>query len=332
MKQNGQKDLAERVRVNQHELSTIVVAWATGNLGGRIVDSIIKKGAAVRALVRTGTANDKCEILRKSGASVVEADFHDLEQVVKACAGASWVISALAGLRDVIVDTQQLLLEGSVKASVPRFIPSDFSADYTRWPQDENRTLDLRRDFNRNLDKALIASTSILNGAFLDLLLGLQSGHGVPVYVPFPALNLEACTVTCWGDPDDKLEFTRLDDIAHFTALASLDASAPRTLRIVGERISARELAAVAQDVSGKRFELVHAGSITELSDTISRLKLNSSPDDRVLYPDWQLMMYMRTIFSGSAEVGPLDNQRYPNLRWTSARELLEARFAVVAR
>ncbi len=96
-----------------------------------------------------------------------------------------------------------------------------------------------------------------------------------------------------------------------------MDASAPRALRIVGERISARELAAVAQGVSGQRFELVNAGSITELSDTIARLKLASKPDDREIYPDWQLMMYMRTMFSGSAEVGPLDNQRYPNLRWT---------------
>ncbi|MCU1263150.1 MAG: NmrA family protein [Bryobacterales bacterium] len=302
-------------------ITTIVVAGAAGNLGGRIVKSIIKEGAAVRALVRTGTAKNKCEMLRKAGASVVEADFHDLKQIVKACAGASCVVSALAGLRDVIVDTQQILCEGSAEASVPRFIPSDFCADYTKWPQYENRTLDLRRDFSRNLDKAVIASTSILNGAFLDLLLG-----------PFPAFNLEALTVTYWGDPDYKLEFTKLDDIAAFTALASLDASAVGTLRIVGERISARELAAVAQEVSGKRFKLIDAGSINKLSDTISRLQLAANPDDRELYPDWQLMMYMRTMFSGSAEVRPLDNDRYPNLHWTSARELLEARFAAVAR
>jgi nucleoside-diphosphate-sugar epimerase len=217
---------------------TIVVAGATGNLGGRIVKELIKEGAAVKALIRTGRAKDKCDFLRKSGASVVEVDFHGLEQMEKACAGASCVISAFAGLRDVIVDAQQMLLEGSVKASVPRFIPSDFSADYTRWPQYDNRTLDLRREFNRNLDKASIASTSILNAAFLDLMLA-----------PVPPVDLEARTITYWGDPDYKLEFTKLDDIAAFTALAALDAATPRTLRIVGERISARELTAVAQEV-----------------------------------------------------------------------------------
>jgi uncharacterized protein YbjT (DUF2867 family) len=296
---------------------TIVVTGATGNLGGRIVNSILKEGAAVRALVRTGTANDKCEALRRSGASVVEVDFTELEQLVKACAGASCVVSAFAGLRDVIVDAQKMLLQASIKAGVPRFIPSDFSADYTKWPQPENRTLDLRREFSGLLDKAGISSTSILNGAFLDLLLG-----------PFPAFNLERRTVTYWGDPDAQLEFTKLDDIAAFTALVSLDASAPRTLRIVGERISAHGLVTVAQKASGERFQLIKGGSIADLNEKISRLKMAARPEDRELYPDWQLMMYMRTMYSGSAEVGSLDNQRYPNLHWTTARVLLESRFA----
>lgn len=226
--------------------TTIVVAGATGNLGGRIVSSLIKEGATVRALVRRSTGKRKREILRKSGATVVEADFRDLNQIAKACADASCVISALSGLRDVIVETQQILLEGSIKASVPRFIPSDFSADYTKWPRHEDRSLDLRRDFGPSLDSPKIASTSILTGAFMDLLLGSSL-----------FFNLNPHTITYWGEPDNKLELTKIDDIAAFTALAALDESAPKTLRIVGERISARELAAVAGDIVGAPFELV---------------------------------------------------------------------------
>ena len=307
----------EKGEMQVRNSTTIVVAGATGNLGRRFVNSILSQGGVVKALVRTGTAKDKSEALRRAGASIVEVDFQQSEQVMKACAGASCVVSTLAGLRDVIVDTQRVLLEGSIQAGVPRFIPSDFSADYTKWPQPENRTLDLRREFDRVLDKAAIRSTSILNGAFLDLLLG-----------PFPAFNLEKRTVTYWGDPDSKLEFTNLDDIAAFTAFASLDASAPRRLRIVGERISARELATLAHELSGERFELINGGSISELSETISRLQKAANPKDRELYPDWQRMMYMRTMFGGGAEVGSVDNRRYPDLRWTTARELLAGRFA----
>ena len=128
--------------------TTIVVAGATGNLGVRVVDSLLKQRVAVTALIRTGTARDKAETLRRSGARVIEVDFHQLEQVAKACDGASCVVSALAGIRDVIVDTQRILLEGSARAGVPRFIPSDFSADYTnghslktvRWTSAANLT------------------------------------------------------------------------------------------------------------------------------------------------------------------------------------------------
>ena len=120
----------------------------------------------------------------------------------------------------------------------------------------------------------------------------------------------------------------KVEDIAAFTGLVSLDASAPRTLRIVGEGISSHELLTLAQEVSGERFRLINGGSIADLNEKIARLKMAASPEDRELYPDWQLMMYMRTMYSGNAEVGALDNQRYPNLHWTTARELLEARFA----
>jgi uncharacterized protein YbjT (DUF2867 family) len=303
----------DKGNIEMSNITTIVVAGATGNLGGRIVKSVLKQGAAVRALVRTGTVEDKSDSLRRSGASVAEVNFHKLEQVAKACAGASCVVSTLAGLRDVIVDAQQTLLEGSIRAGVPRFIPSDFSADYTRWPQYENRTLDLRREFKTILDKAPISSTSILNAAFLDLLLST-----------YPAFRFAARTVTYWEDPDIKLEFTKLDDIAAFTALAALDAAAPRLLRIVGERVSARELAALAQEISGQRFELINGGSIAELSERIALRQAAAAPEDIQLYPDWQRLMYVRSYFSRSAEVGPLDNYRYPDFHWTTARELLQ--------
>jgi len=50
--------------------STIVVAGATGNLGGRIVKALLGRGASVRALVRHGTARDKLERLQEDGVQI----------------------------------------------------------------------------------------------------------------------------------------------------------------------------------------------------------------------------------------------------------------------
>ena len=81
-------------------------------------------------------------------------------------------MSALQGLRDVIVETQSVLLDAAIKAGVPRFIPSDYSIDFTKFPLGENRNLDLRRDFHERLEKASISATTIFSGAFAEMLTG----------------------------------------------------------------------------------------------------------------------------------------------------------------
>jgi hypothetical protein len=34
----------------------------------------------------------------------------------------------------------------------------------------------------------------------------------------------------------------------------------------------------------------------------------------------------MRNVFDGRAKPNPLDNDRYPDIRWTTARDILSAR------
>ena len=35
-------------------------------------------------------------------------------------------------------------------------------------------------------------------------------------------------------------------------------------------------------------------------------------------------MQYLHNMFDGRGSLEPLDNDRYPNLQWTTAREVLE--------
>src|SRR5687768_1217769 len=93
--------------------ATIVLAGATGDLGGRIARSLLQQGANVRAIVRPGSSGVKITGLRDLGASIVEADFNNIAALRKACLGADCVVSALSGLRDVIVDAQTVLLQAA---------------------------------------------------------------------------------------------------------------------------------------------------------------------------------------------------------------------------
>lgn len=292
----------------------IVIAGATGNLGGRIARAILKRGANVRAVVRRNSKPEKIEELRKRGATIAEVDFNSVPELTGACSGGSCVLSALSGLREVIVETQTLLLDAAVKAGVPRFIPSDYSADFTKLPPGTNRNFDLRREFHEHLDKAPIAATSILNGMFTHLLTGEA-----------PVVLFKLKRVVYWEDADQLLDFTTMDDAAEFTAAAALDPSTPRFLRIAGDQISARGLVDVASEVTGEKFKLFRAGGLRryEILIKITRTVL---PNKRAVYPPWQGMQYMHNMFSGQVKLKPLDNDRYPGMRWTTVRDVLAAR------
>jgi nucleoside-diphosphate-sugar epimerase len=293
--------------------STIVVAGATGNLGGRIARALIERGAIVRALVRHGSAPDKIERLKQLGVAIASVDLSSVSEVTPACLGASCVVSALNGLRDVIVEGQTVLLEAAIKADVPRFIPSDYSIDFIKFPPGENRNLDLRRDFHKPLDKSSISATTIFNGAFAELLTGQM-----------PLILFKLKRVLFWGDADQHMDFTTIDDTAAFTASAALDPSTPRFLRIAGDQVSARELTAVVSEVTGKKFRLLRAGGLGMLG-TLIKVARTVAPGGAELYPAWQGMQYMRNMLDGRAKLQPLDNERYPSIRWTTARDVLAA-------
>lgn len=291
--------------------TTILLAGATGELGSHIGQSLLQQGARVRAIVRPASNSEAIAILQEQGASIIEVDFNNHLELTKACAGVSCVVSALSGLREVIVELQTLLLHAAVEAGVPRFIPSDYCIDYTSFPQGTNRNLDLRREFNEILNKAPIAATSVLNGMFTDLLTGQA-----------PVILFPLKRVLYWEDADQLLDFTTLENTANFTALAALDNSTPRYLRIAGQVISAHGLKHAASHVSGKEFELLRAGGVGRL-DKLIRITRALMPNSDAVFPPWQGMQYLRNMFSGQAKLKALDNDRYPHIRWTSVSEVL---------
>jgi nucleoside-diphosphate-sugar epimerase len=204
-----------------------------------------------------------------------------------------------------------VLLDAAVKAGVPRFISSDYSADFTRTTPGDNRNFDLRREFMARANRAPIKVTSILNGAFLDML-----GAEMPIIQP------RIRRVLHWGSADQLLDFTTKDNVAAYVAAAALDETTPRILRIAGDSVSARTIAQAMSNVAGKPFRTLRAGGIGSLGVLIGIARL-VAPQPRAAFPPWQGMQYMRDMFSGRGKLQPLDNQRYPDIRWTSVNQHL---------
>lgn len=150
----------------------VAVAGASGGLGQLVALALVKRGVAVKALVRPNTDSLRTEKLRNAGVTITPVDLSAVPALTRELTGAICVVSTLQGLRDVIHIAQGKLLKASVAAKVPRFIPSDFSLDFTKTKPGSNRNLDLRREFHVQLKKSGIAWTSVLNGGFMELMVG----------------------------------------------------------------------------------------------------------------------------------------------------------------
>lgn len=290
----------------------ILVAGATGNLGGKIIKELKARHTVLRALVRPETERQKIKALESQGVKIFTVDQQDTAGLVEACSGVSCIVSALSGLEETIIDYQRKIVAAAVQAGVPRFIPSDYCLDFTKLKAGTNRNLDLRRRFHDDLAQAPIRSTTIFNGAFMDLLKG-----------DMPLILYQFKRILYWGSASTRMDLTTMSDAARFTACAALDEQTPRYLRIAGDRICAAEVAQLMTALSGHRYKLWRAGSIGLLNVLIKVIK-TLTPRSKNLYPVWQGMQYMRDMMEGKVLIDLYDNDRYPELSWTPVSKFLE--------
>lgn len=296
--------------------STIVIAGATGDLGRRIVREVLQHGARVRVLTRPGSHTAATLFGDDDRVDIITAEYSDHPALTQALVGADVVISAVSGIRPVIVDAQRSLLKATVAAGVPRFIPSDYSADYRHITPGSNRNFELRREFAADVDAAPVHATSILNGMFTDLLTG-----------DAPMILFDRRKVMFWSSPDQVLDFTTKDDVARVAALVALDDSAPRVVEVAGAQVSARDVARTMSELTGTSFGLQWAGTtgtLSVMSKVIKRLSKN--PDET--FPAWQGMQYFVSMFSGQAQLRHVNNDRYGPHDWTTVRDVLKAHVA----
>lgn len=294
--------------------STVLVAGATGDLGRRVVRELLRQpGTLVRVLTRRGSGKAHAIFGGQERVEVHEANYTDRPALVAALAGVDAVVSAVSGARPVIVDVQRALLAAAVEAGVARFIPSDYSADYRRITPGSNRNFELRREFAGELDAAPLRVTSVLNGAFADMLTGQA-----------PMILFSRHRVLYWSAPDQILDFTTKDDVARVVALVAFDGDAPRVVEVAGDRVSARTIAQTMTELTGTTFSPQWAGTTGTLL-AMSKIGRRLSKDKGEAFPAWQGMQYFVSMFSGEAELRHVDNDRYGPQPWTSVRDVLEA-------
>lgn len=289
------------------DTKVVVLAGASGTLGSLIANALLEKpGVTLRTLVRPGS-RQKVALLSARGVEVFEVDLDkpgDSEGLAKALTGAFSVVSALQGGADVIVDAQAKLLAAASRASVKRFIPSDFSYNMFGLSDGENVSTDTRLLFARHAQQARgnVEVVHVLNGCFLDR--GVLFGF-------LGAIDPAAGKAFLWGDGQAKMDFTTYADTARFTAEAAVDPRPlPLEFNVAGDTLDFHELVRAYEGASGKTLTIVQLGSLNDLDAEISR-RQKANPQN--VY-DFLPLMYWRAMLNGKGKLGPLINAQYSHL------------------
>lgn len=286
---------------------TVVLAGATGNLGGLIAAALVEKGGVtVRALVRPGSAGKLGELAAR-GVEVIETPLERTahEALTAALRGAFSVVSALQGGLDVIVDAQSALLDAARAAGVRRFLPSDFSFDFFGLDDGDNLNSDWRRAFARHAaaHRGDVEVVHVQNGCFLDA--GVLFGF-------LGAFDLARGEVYLWGDGAQPMDFTTYADTARYAAEAATDDGAvPERFAVAGETVDFAGLVAAYEAGSGRKLTVVHRGSLEEMHAEILR-RQSAAPENVFGYLP---LMYWRGMLNGKGKLGALSNARYPHIR-----------------
>ncbi len=116
---------------------SILVAGATGFVGGVVVQKLRQQGLVVAALVRGGQAHPKAGKIRSVGAEIVEGDLTDPDTCVRAARDRDVVISTATsmptgandGLRRVDHEGNLALIDAAARQGVKRFVYVSYSGN-----------------------------------------------------------------------------------------------------------------------------------------------------------------------------------------------------------
>ncbi|MEU0399083.1 NmrA/HSCARG family protein [Streptomyces sp. NPDC006197] len=221
---------------------TIMVLGGTGRQGGAVARELLRRGHAVRALVRD-PAKEEAKALEEAGAVLVRGDLDDEASLVAAMDGVHGVFSVqtFRGPGGCEAEERQgrAVADAAVRAGVKHFVYSSVGgADRdTRVPHFESK---LRiEEYLKSLDLPLTVLRPVM---FHDILLDIA-----------PRRVQDGLVLAMWLDPETSVQLIATSDIGVFAADAFEDPEGwlGRTVEIAGDDLTGPQMAAAFEAVSG---------------------------------------------------------------------------------
>ncbi|WAU82331.1 SDR family oxidoreductase [Streptomyces sp. Qhu-G9] len=225
----------------------VLVVGATGSLGSKVVDELLKRGKTVRALVRPASDAGRLE---SRGVQIARGDMLDVDSLVAAMNGADAVVTTAAGYtrggknaNDIDTIGNANLAEAAHRTGIRRFVLTSILTS--------DQTPDVPHFWHKKLaedklEQLGVPFVALRPGAFLDQVASMAGdpvGKGRMVWI---------------GQATVPLTFVHTSDLAAYLA-AAVDAEAEPGERIdIGwdRPVSMREVAEVMGSRAGKKIKV----------------------------------------------------------------------------
>ena len=229
----------------------ILVAGATGALGGEICRRLTERGKPVRALVRATSDSVKVDALATLGCKIVVGDLKHRASLDQACEDADAVISTVSMIGtarpgDSFEATDERgtlnLIAAAKAAKVDHFVYISFDTESI--PDSPLRSA--KEKVQETLRASSMTYTILQPSYFMESWLGPRLGIDV--------VNSRA---QIFGSGDRKMDYVSMQDVAEM-AVQSLtnDAARNATIRFGGLPVTQREAIRAFEEAAGRRFDV----------------------------------------------------------------------------
>ncbi|KAI0429548.1 NAD(P)-binding protein [Xylaria sp. FL1042] len=299
----------------------VLVAGATGNIGQKIVDSLLRRGHQVRALARSPKKLSAATTARLEK-FVKSNSYYDVPAIEAACAGVDAIICAYNGSPELLVEGQLFLLRAAERSGVKIYVSASWNCDWRRQSLGDHEGYDPFHCFRRLAELAsTVRPHFIFSGILAEVL------FSAPGRVSFSPQNHgvwdpEDKRVEIWGGAGCRWHWTSEADAAEFAAaiVEQENAADGGFWTVCSGYDSLEDIARIYGEVRGTPVKIEQVGSVDDLREKALAGRARSHPTTMWDYIGYFYVLY---VVDGTWTPGPFDNEKL-GVKGTSLQEYLK--------
>ena len=269
----------------------VLIAGATGMVGGEAARLLSSGGDVVRALVRSTSDVEKIAALKSAGIEVVEGNLRDRASLDAACDGVDAVISTVSAMPfswqegNTIGDVDRTgtmgLIDAATAAGAKRFVYTSFPHP----PEPGFELGDAKAAAEKHLKSSDIEHAILAANFFMEVWLSPAFGFD---YVKNSA--------TIYGDGSNRMSWVSHKDVARAAAEAVSNPKAKNAVVPVGGPSihTPLEVVRIFEEASGQRWSVTHvsvetlqeqkSAAVDEVQEAVAALQLGYA-----MAPGWDM-------------------------------------------